>query len=70
MLMFSNEEIEDIILGLADIVVECRQLRKENEELQKYREMYYESVSARAKDADMHSTNLLKMALMYAEKQS
>ena len=61
-------EIEEVILGMADIVMECRQLRKENEELRKYRELYYESVSARAKDADMHSANLLKLAIAYNTK--
>lgn len=68
-MMFTNREIEDIILGLADIIVECRQLRKENEELKKYRQMYYDSVSDRARDADMHSANLLQMALIYGTKQ-
>ena len=66
--MFTNREIEDIILGLADIIIECRQLRKENAELEKYRQMYYESVSDRARDADMHSANLLKLAVAYTTK--
>lgn len=67
--MFTNNEIEDIILGLADIIVECRHLRKENAELKKYQQMYYESVSDRAKDAGMHSFNMLQLALMMSERE-
>lgn len=61
-------EIEDIILGMAEIVVECRQLRRENEELRAFRAKYYEEVNQRCKDAQMHSANMLKLALVMKEK--
>lgn len=62
-------EIEDIILGMAEIVIECRQLRRENAELRAFREKYYEEVNQRYKDAQMHSANMLKLAIAIKEKE-
>lgn len=54
---------------MADIVMECRKLRRENEELKQYKEKYYEEVDARFKDAQMHSANILNAILTMAEKE-
>ena len=62
-------EIEDIILGMAEIVMECRQLRRENEELRAFRDKYYEEVNQRYQDAQMHSANMLKLAIAISEKE-
>ena len=57
------------ILGMAEIVMECRKLRKENEELKEFKDKYYEEVNQRFKDAQMHSANLLKFALAMGERE-
>lgn len=62
-------EIEEIILGMADIVIECRRLRRENAKLLEFKEKYYEEVDARFKDAQMHSANMLNAILTMAEKE-
>ena len=62
-------EIEDIILGMAEIVMECRKLRRENEELKEFKDKYYEEVNQRFKDAQMHSVNILKFALAMGERE-
>lgn len=62
-------EIEDIVLGMAEIVMECRKLRRENEELKEYKDKYYEEVNQRFKDAQMHSGNILKFALAMGERE-
>lgn len=62
-------EIEEIILGMADIVQECRYLRRENEELREFKDKYHKEVDARFKDAQMHSANIFKVALMMGEKE-
>ena len=63
-------EIEDMILGMAEIVMECRQLRRENEELRAFKDKYYEEVNQRFKDAQMHSANMLKLAIAIGEKEA
>lgn len=62
-------EVEDIILGMAEIVMECRKLRRENEELKEFKNKYYEEVHQRYKDAQMHSANILQFALAMSEKE-
>ena len=62
-------EIEEIILGMADIVMECRRLRRENAELLEFKEKYYKEVDARFKDAQMHSANILHAVLTMAERE-
>lgn len=65
----STWEIEDIILGMAEIVMECRQLRRENEELREFKDKYYEEVHQRYNDAQMHSVNMLKLAIAIGERE-
>lgn len=62
-------EIEEIILGMADIVRECRYLRQENAELREFKEKYYEEVNQRYQDAQMHSANLLELAIAIGERK-
>lgn len=62
-------EVEDVILGMAEIVMECRTLRREVEELREFKEKYYEEVHQRYKDAQMHSVNLLELAIAIGEKE-
>ena len=62
-------EIEDMILGMADIVIECRQLRKEVAELKEFKEKYYEEVNQRFKDSQMHSINMLNLAIAMSERE-
>lgn len=57
-------EAEDILLSIADSIWELRKLREENKELREFRDKYYQEVSERARDASMHSANLLKIMLM------
>lgn len=61
-------EIEDMVLGMAEIVMECRQLRREVAELRGFKEKYYEEVYQRTQDAQMHSANMLKLALIINER--
>ena len=62
-------EIEETILGLADIIMECRHLRRENTELKEFKEKYYDEVNQRYKDAQMHSVNMLELALAIGERK-
>lgn len=63
-------EVEDMILGMADIVMECRQLRREVAELREFKDKYYEEVNQRFKDAQMHSVNMLELALAIGEREA
>ena len=63
-------EIEETILGLADIIIECRRLRRENAELKEFKEKYYEEVNQRYRDAQMHSVNMLELAIAIGEKET
>lgn len=63
-------EVEDIILGMAEIVIECRQLRQENAELREFKDKYYEEVHQRYKDAQMHSANMLQLAIAISEREA
>lgn len=63
-------EIEDIILGMAEIVMECRQLRRENTELREFKDKYYEEVNQRYQDAQMHSANMLQLAIAISEREA
>lgn len=57
-------QTEEIILKMADIVLENRQLRAEVEELRKVKEEYYQYVNERARASDQASRNMLKAALI------
>lgn len=61
-------EIEDMILGMAEIVMECRQLRQEVAELKEFKDKYYEEVNQRFKDSQMHSVNMLRLAMVIDER--
>ena len=63
-------EIEDMILGMAEIVMECRQLRQEVAELKEFKDKYYEEVNQRFRDAQMHSANMLELALAIGEREA
>lgn len=56
-------EIEDIILGMAEIVMECRQLRRENAELIEFKEKYQKELNQRFEDSQKQAGIALKMAL-------
>jgi cell shape-determining protein MreC len=64
--MFDLNDIEDIIIGMANIVLENRALRKELEEMRKYKEMYYELVNENLRSAEESNRMLLKACLMGA----
>ena len=55
--------VEEIILEMADIVMENRQLRAEVEELRECREEYRKYVAERAREAQESSALLLKQIL-------
>lgn len=54
--------IEELVLGLADIVNENRYLRKENARLQKVEEEYHQSIIDRCRASEEASLNMLKAA--------
>lgn len=54
--------IEDIILGMADIVEENRYLRCENERLQKVEKQYHQSIIDRCRASEEASFNMLRAA--------
>lgn len=57
-------EIEEIILSMADIVLENRELRKENERLKKVEEKYHKEIFDRARASEEASRNMLKAAMV------
>lgn len=63
-------EVEDMILGMAEIVMECRKLRRENAELREFKDKYYEEVNQRYNDAQMHSVNMLNLAIAIGEREA
>ena len=67
--MFDTYDFEEIILGMANLVIECRNLRREVKRLKEFEEKYYEAVNARFKDAQQHSINMLEAVLAMAEKE-
>lgn len=64
--MFDLNDIEDIIIGMANVVLENRALRKELDEMRKYKEMYYELINENLKNAEESNRMLLKCCLMGA----
>ena len=48
----SYKDIEDIILGMADIVVENRALREELKEMREYKKKYHEALNQHVKDSE------------------
>lgn len=61
--MFDIYEVENMILGMAEIVYENRRLRRENEKLRETREEYYKFVSEAAQASERASHNMLKAAI-------
>lgn len=58
------DEVEDVILGMAEIVYENRSLRREVIELREIREKYYRESYQRCVDSQRHSENMLKLAYL------
>lgn len=57
-------QIEEIILGMADIVIENRQLREENKRLRKIEKEYHQSIMDRCRESEQASLNMLKAAMV------
>lgn len=53
-------DIEELVLGLADIVQENRYLRVENERLRGVEKEYHQSIIDRCKQSEQASLNMLK----------
>lgn len=60
MLDMDRTDVEEIILCMADIVIENRELRKELEEMREYKKKYEELLRSDMKDAEESSRELLK----------
>lgn len=56
-------EIENIILGMAEIVHENRYLKKENEKLNKQLNEYYKSISKQCINKEQQIKELLRIGL-------
>lgn len=54
--------IEELVLGLADIIQENRYLREENARLQKVEKEYHQSIVDRCRESEDASLNMLKTA--------
>jgi hypothetical protein len=55
-------DIEELVLGFADIVRENRYLRKENARLQKVEMDYRKSIEDRCRESEQASLNMLRAA--------
>lgn len=55
-------DIEELVLGLADMVYENRYLRQENARLQKVEKEYHQSIIDRCRESEQASLNMLKAA--------
>ena len=55
-------DIEELVLGLADIVQENRYLRKENARLQKVEMDYRKSIEDRCRESEQASLNMFRAA--------
>lgn len=53
-------EVEEMILGMADIVYENRRLRRELNEALEYKQKYHDLIDRNFKQAQESSANLLK----------
>lgn len=60
-------QIEELILGMADIVMENRELRYENARLMKIEKEYHESIFEKARLSEQASRNMLNAALVGIE---
>ena len=64
--MLDRKDIEDIILCMADIVMENRDLRYEVERLRKVNDEYVKSFNDMVKNSQEADRNLFKMILEYS----
>ena len=64
MKFFSSDDIEDIIFGMADIVMENRALRRELEEAREYEKKYRKLLSDTLKEGEETNKKLLEACLM------
>ena len=64
--MFDRRDVEDIILCMADIVMENRDLRAELEQMREYRQKYYDLINDNLRSAEESNRMLLKACLMGA----
>lgn len=55
-------DIEELVLGLADIVRENRYLRQENTRLRKVEKEYHQSIIDRYRESEQASLNIFKSA--------
>ena len=60
---FEREDIEDVILGMANIVMENRYLRSELEKAREYEKKYRELLAADVKNANAATEMMLKACL-------
>lgn len=61
--MFDKHDVEDIILCMADIVMENRNLRYEVARLEKIVEQYDKELRSRVNESDRANKELLKMLM-------
>lgn len=59
-------ELEELILGMADIVYENRQLRKELEQMKEYKRKYNELIDQNVKQAGVSQRALFEAITMGA----
>lgn len=61
--MYFQHEIEEIILGMADVVHENRRLRRELEEASEYKQKYEKLLNQSVQNARDNSATLLKAVM-------
>ena len=59
----SRNDIENIILGMADIVMENRELRRHNKELKEYNDELAKMITDNARSSEEETKNMLSMIL-------
>ena len=57
-------DAEDLILALADSIIELHELRREVEELRKIKKEYYEYISEQARASEARSNSILEGILL------
>ena len=60
----SQYEAEDLILALADSIIELHKLRREVEELRKIKKEYYEYISEQARASEARSNSIIEGILL------
>jgi len=60
----TDYDVENIILTMADIVIENRILRAENQRLREVEEDYHKSIFDKCRASEKASQNMLKAALI------